>query len=260
MMTAVRAVRSAGTWYRAGMSERHDSFWAGFLGVGADELRTPGVSIGSHAGLAGFRGVWFFLHGERLVVSAPDGWLERIRGALAKAAHPPALPSDAELGELFGASLERRIGPAFQGALDVSDFRPVSSAHVRTLTDVDAEAVAVFREACGAEGWSDAAFDKAVMFRAGYFDGGRLVAMAGFRPWSASAGDPCVLTLPDYRGRGCAKAVVSRVLASALAQDQTPLYQTLEANVTAVGVALAVGYTRYANHIAVRLASDVPAP
>lgn len=242
------------------MGERHDAFWAGFFGVEAAELRTPGVSIGSHAGLAGYRGVWFFLHGARLVVSAPDGWLERIRSMLAETGRPPALPSEAELAKLFGGSLERWVGPAFQGALDAPDFRPFNAAQVRTLTDSDAEALAVFREACGVEGWSDAAFDKAVLFRAGYFDDARLVAMAGFRPWSPNAGDPCVLTLPDYRGRGCAKAVVSHVLSSALAQDQTPLYQTLEANVAAVGVALGVGYTRYANHVAVRLTSDAPAP
>lgn len=240
------------------MGERHDAFWSGFFGVAAAELRTPGVSIGSHAELAGYRGVWFFLRGARLVISAPDGWLERIRSSFAETVRPPTLPSEAELVELFGESLERWVGPAFQGALDAADFRPFGSAPARTLTDADAQAVAVFREACGAEGWGDAAFDKAVLFRAGYFDGERLVAMAGFRPWSPSAGDPCVLTLHDYRGRGCAKAVVSHVLKSALAQAQTPLYQTLESNVAAVGVALGVGYTRYANHVAVRLTSDAP--
>jgi GNAT superfamily N-acetyltransferase len=240
------------------MSERHDAFWAEFFGVGAADLRTPGVSLGRHAALAGYRGVWFFLRGARLIVSAPDGWLERVRGAFDGAPNPPALPNPSQLDELFAESLERWVGPAFQGALDAGDFRPFTSPHVRALTDADADVVAAFRDACGTDGWSDAAFDKAVLFRAGYFDDGRLVAMAGFRPWSATAGDPCVLTLPDYRGRGCAKAVVSHVLSTAFAHEQTPLYQTLESNVAAVGVALSVGYARYANHLAVRLTTDAP--
>jgi GNAT superfamily N-acetyltransferase len=240
------------------MGERHDAFWAEWFGVEATDLRSPGVSIVSHRGLQGYRGAWFFMHGGRLVVSAPDGWVERIRGALAGVAQHRALPTEAWLAELFGESLERLVGPAFQGALDAGNFRPFSSAQVRTLTSADADAVAVFRSACGADGWSDAALDKALLFRMGYFDGSRLVALAGFRPWSASAGDPCVLTLPDYRGRGCAKAVVSRVLATALAREHVPLYQTLEANAAAVGVALSLGYERYANHVAVRLTTDAP--
>jgi GNAT superfamily N-acetyltransferase len=235
------------------MSERDDVFWAEYFGISAADLRTPGLSIVRHAALAGYRGVWFFLHGSRLIASAPDAWLDRIRNVLARAPDPPELPAPAALVELFGASVERTIGPTFVGSLEVRHFRPVSSAHVRALTDADSDVVTDFRNACAADDWNDSAIEKAQSFRAAYFDDGRIVSVAGFRPWTAVAGDPCVVTLSDHRGRGCGKAVVSDVLAAAIARDHVLLYQTLDANVAAVRIALDLGYARYANRLAVRL-------
>jgi predicted GNAT family acetyltransferase len=94
--------------------------------------------------------------------------------------------------------------------------------------------------------------------RAATFEGPRIVAMAGYRPWSATAGDPCVLTHPERRRSGCGTAVVSQVVASALERQKTVLYQTLEANEPAVRLARRLGYQPYATHVAVRLRSAEP--
>jgi len=239
------------------MSQRHDEFWAGFFGIAAADLGEAGVSVGSHVGLDGYRGVWFFLRGRRLVVSAPRPWVPHIRGLLAPTPNP-TLPDQKALHEIFGSSLERSIGPAFQGALEAAQLRTTTSRHVRALTEADSDAVSAFRDLCGVEDWEDSAIEKAQLLRCGYFDKGRVVSIAGFRHWSSAAGDPCVLTLPAYRGRGHAKEVVGSVLAAAIAQGHLLLYQTLEANVAAVHVALGLGYVRYANHIAVRLATEEP--
>jgi predicted GNAT family acetyltransferase len=93
---------------------------------------------------------------------------------------------------------------------------------------------------------------------AAYFDGERIVAMAGYRPWNEFAGDPCVLTHPEFRGRGYGTAVVSAVAAAALAKGKLLLYQTLEANRGAVQIALKLGYEQYARHVAVRLKRESP--
>ena len=58
--------------------------------------------------------------------------------------------------------------------------------------------------------------------------------MAGYRAWSDIAGDPCVLTHPAYRAKGRGAAVVSMIVARALEDGKTLLYQTLEANAPAV--------------------------
>ena len=240
------------------MSERHDHFWAEFFGIAAADLRVPGVSVVSHAELDGYRGVWFFRRGARLVVSAPTPWVDHIRGLLAQSADPTGLPDERALVHIFGSSLERWIGPAFQGALEARELCGTTSDNVRVLTDGDSEAVAEFRDLCGVGDWEDSAIEKAQLMRYGYFDNARLVSIAGFRLWKTGAGDPCVVTLPKYRGRGLAKEVVRGVLAAAIAEEHVLLYQTLEANVPAVRVALGLGYSRYANHVAVRLATEEP--
>jgi len=240
------------------MSERHDQFWAEFFGIAATDLGQSGLSIVSHVGLDGYRGVWFFLRGSRLVVSAPTAWVQHIRDVLARAPNPTGLPDRKALAELFGSSLERSIGPAFQGSLEASQFRSIPSSRVRALTDADSGALSEFRDLCGAEDWSDSALEKAQLLRYGSFDSHRLASVAGFRLKSPAAGDPCVVTLPDYRGRGHAKQAVSGVIAAAIDRGHILLYQTLEANVAAVRLALGLGYVRYANHIAVRLTTEEP--
>jgi len=74
--------------------------------------------------------------------------------------------------------------------------------------------------------------------------------MAGYRPWGDHAGDPCVLTHPEFRGRGYGTAVVSSVVAEALEEGKLLLYQTLEANRGAVQLAVNLGYEQYARHVA----------
>jgi len=61
--------------------------------------------------------------------------------------------------------------------------------------------------------------------------------MAGYRPWTEIAGDPCVITHPGFRGRGCGTAVVSAVMEQGLQEGRLLLYQTLEANRSAVKIA-----------------------
>lgn len=240
------------------MSTHHDAYWGGFFGIAPALLTTPGVSVVPHVDLAGFQGVWFFLRDRRLVVSAPDAWLLHLRRELADTA--PELPSEAALDRLFGASVDRVIGPAFQGALEASAFREVASSAVRSIDEADARAVADFRAACGNDDWEIGGLDNAPLYRAAHFEDGAITALAGLRVKSRGAGDPCVVTHPQHRGRGRGKQVVSAVVAAALADDHLLLYQTLEANLASVRLAFALGYVRHANHVAVRLNSRQPGP
>ena len=238
------------------VSAQHDAYWGGFFGIAPSLLSTTGVSVVPHVDLVGFQGVWFFLRGGRLVVSAPDPWLPHLRRQLVDAA--PELPSQATLERLFGASIERVIGPAFQGALEASAFRELASSSVRSVGDADAQAIADFRAACGTEDWEIGGLENAPLYRSAHFENGAITALAGLRVKSRGAGDPCVATHPQHRGRGFGTQVVSAVVAAALADDHLLLYQTLEANLPSVRVALTLGYVRYANHLAIRLNSRQP--
>jgi GNAT superfamily N-acetyltransferase len=235
------------------MSREHDLHWAAFFGIPARDLDTPGTSVVAHVGLAGYRGAWFFRRKDRLVVSAPEAWLERIRSRLGDGMDADDLPVESRLRSLFGRNLERCIGPAFHGAIEPSGFRPARSENVRAVGESDAPAVASFREVVSPDDWRNSGLDEASHDRAAYFEGETISALAGLRRRDAKVADPCVLTHPAHRRTGRGRRVVGHVIGRALARGSVLLYQTLESNHGAVRLALGLGYEPYARHIAVRL-------
>lgn len=236
------------------MTIRDDSFWATFLGVEPRDWAKEGVSVEPHAGLLGYCGFWCFRRKLRTVVSAPEAWVPHLAGIIGRN-HGVDFLDPALWEQALPRDFDRAIGPAFQGSLEPSRFNPILNSFVRPVRDLDSAAAAKFRTACGAE-WNLP--DEATQWPHAYFDEGSISAWAAYRDWSAEAGDPCVITRPDARSRGRGAAVTSAVVAAALASGKLLLYQTLESNEPSVRIALALGYERYANHLAVRLKNDSP--
>lgn len=239
------------------MGSPDDRFWAEFLGVDPSDWASRGVSVREHVGLVGYHGLWCFRRRDRAVVSVPAGWAAPLSAKLERC-EPDELFEETFLVELLGGDFERLIGPAFQGCLEAGGFRPTPSANVRFVGRNDSAAVDRFRAECGADGWESGGLDEVKHHMAAYFDGKRITAMAGYRPWNDHAGDPCVLTHPEFRRRGYGTVVVSSVVAAALEERKLLLYQTLEANRGAVQIAANLGYEQYARHMAVRLKRESP--
>lgn len=240
------------------MGIRDDRFWAEFLGVDVSEWASRGILVRAHVGLAGYRGLWCFRRGACTVVSVPAGWVASLSAALEQS-DPDALFEEPFLVTSLDGDFEQVIGPAFQGCLETGRFQPTLSGNVRFIGHDDSAAVDRFRAECGAEEWEKSSgLDEVTHHMVAYFDASRITAMAGFRPWNDYAGDPCVLTHPEFRRRGHGMAVVSAVVAAALDEGKLLLYQTLEANRGAVQIALNLGFEQYARHVAVRLKRESP--
>jgi len=233
-----------------------DQFWATFLGAEPSDWNLPGVSVHAHVGLSGYTGLWCFRRRDRVVVSAPPGWVSHLRARLDDG-YANSLLDAAFLADLLAGQLKRLIGPAFQGCLEPAAFRHVSAKEVRPLRPEDKDALQELRAQCGPEAVDTSGIQRSTE-HVGYFQGSSLLAVAGYRSWTESAGDPCILTHPDFYGRGYGAAVTSAVVQRALNSGKLLLYQTLEANVGAVGIARKLGYEQYARHIAVRLRNDAP--
>lgn len=231
-----------------------DRFWAGFLGVEATDWMSAGVSVRPHAGLLGYRGFWCFRRRERLVISAPAAWISRLT-EIASGRAPKHLMAAEFWAQALSSDFERAVGPAFQGCLEPAMFNRRPSGAVRPVGALDKPAVEELRASCGSD-WNMP--DDARLWRHAYFEDGLITSLAGYRAWSDTAGDPCVITRPDARGGGRGAAVTSAVVAAALADQKLLLYQTLESNAAAVRIALSLGFERYANHLAVRLCRDSP--
>jgi len=236
------------------MGIRDDKFWADYLGVDSTDWVRTGVSVSPHAGLSGYRGFWCFRRNQRTVVSAPAAWIAQLTEAI-EGSDADDLMLPTFWAQALPHDFEQAIGPAFQGCLDPANFKHKPNDSVRLVGDADRLAVEEFRTACGAD-WSMP--DDAGHSRYACFEDGDITALAGYRSWSDTAGDPCVITRPDARRGGRGAAVTSAVVAEALANGKLLLYQTLESNKAAVRIAGSLGYDRYANHLAIRLSRDSP--
>jgi GNAT superfamily N-acetyltransferase len=238
------------------MAIRDDEFWAQFLGIEPLDWNLPGISIRAHVGLSGYKGLWFFRRRDHTVVSAPAGWVPLLRSCLDEN-DAASLFDETFIASLFGYDFDGLIGPAFQGCLEPANFRPVPAKEVRPLTPGDSAAYQQLRDQCIPTDVSHSGLHKATD-HVGYFQDSSLLAVAGYRAWTDVAGDPCILTHPDFHRRGYGTAVTSTVVQRALAHGKLLLYQTLEANAGAVGIARKLGYEQYARHVAVRLRRDAP--
>ena len=200
------------------MGRADDIFWAGFLGVTPEEWDTPGLSIRKHVGLT-YCGLWSFRRKARTVVSAPAGWVTPLAALVARLNEP--FLDESEWRTILGDDFDRAIGPAFQGCLDPARFRKVHDENTRFVEPSD-PALSAFRSECDPEEWAMAGLDEKVEGPiAACFVGSKIVAGAGYRSWNPTAGDPCVLTHPEYRGRGFGSAAVSAVVERALAEGKT---------------------------------------
>jgi GNAT superfamily N-acetyltransferase len=116
-----------------------------------------------------------------------------------------------------------------------------------------AEALAEFRAAVTDDVWSDGGLGTVTSHVAVLREGSRIAAMCGYRPWSETVGDPCILVHPESSGRGFGTAVASAAVAAALSDGKTVLYQTLDANAGSLAIARKLGFRRFASYLAVRL-------
>ena len=148
------------------------------------------------------------------------------------------------------------LGPAALAYCDGTGFRGAATAGVHALP-VDHDDVAAFLAAVPSadadEAGLDAITSPAFVVRAG----SGVVAAAGYRDWPAGTAHVGVLTAPDHRGRGLARAVASAAVADAVAAGRLAQWR---ARVPASRrVARALGFTELGGQLSGRLRPSRPA-
>ena len=89
----------------------------------------------------------------------------------------------------------------------------------------------------------------------GYFDGDRLMSMAGERFFAGSLREISgVCTHPDYQGRGMAKKLMIKLIRQEMLRDEIPFLHVMSANTHARGLYSRMGFRDY-NESVVRVIS-----
>lgn len=233
---------------------RVDAFWAGYFGCAPEDLNGSRTLVVSHAALQGYDGVLVFRHGGACIVSVPDVVpeveREKLRGA------PPDRAFDPEfLSKTFVVWRDRVSPPAWVGFCDKSDFRPVPTA-ARLLAARDADAIGRLAEGCGELAWkaSKLVLDREPNF--GIFQGDDIVAASGYLNMGGVLAYIGVVTHPDHRGKGHAKAVVSATMSYAFEKGLVPMWRTPASHEAAISVARSLGFSPYAFTLDVQLTED----
>jgi GNAT superfamily N-acetyltransferase len=229
------------------------AFWAAQLGCSEAQLRRPGTSVVRNGpGLADYRGATVVLRPPACVVAVPADWHEPVASRIGR--RPPAEVFDVGLlRRVFGAAVDRVIGPAWLGYADAGDVRPAPTMGTRLLTEQDLPELRRLEAACGPTAWEHSGIDPARPPVFGCFAGGRLAAAGMLERWGDRLLHVGIVTHPGCRGRGYGKAVVSAMSAHGLATGGVMQYRTLQANLPSVAVARALGFRRFALTLAVRL-------
>ncbi|HTJ69705.1 MAG TPA: MFS transporter [Actinospica sp.] len=125
-------------------------------------------------------------------------------------------------------------------------LRQEPNTSVRQLTEADAALFDVFTASASEQDLDDAYVELDHWAVFGAFADDRLVSAASMYPWGgAKVADLGVMTLPDYRGRGHARAVVRASYKYAAEQGYQPQYRCQLDNHASVALAKAAGLTHF---------------
>jgi len=231
-----------------------DAYWASYFGCAVAELNGNATKVFTHKALGAYDGALAFRHGESCILSVPESSPE-IERAKIRAAKPAQAFDKQFLAKVFVINSDNITGPAWVGVADGSSFK-ATKTQARLLTAADEAAMRELAEGCGETAWkqSKIAVDRQTNF--GLFVGPKLVAASGYLNMGGLLAYIGVITHPDHRGKGYAKSVVAASMTHALEKNLFPMWRTLEAHETAVQLAGAMGFQKYASTLDVQLTED----
>jgi GNAT superfamily N-acetyltransferase len=232
-----------------------DGYWAAFLGVPRNRLRPPRpLAIAHAAALSDYRGIYVQAFGAAPLVSLPAELLVPLGQAAAEAVAGGLEADEDRWRAVFGARVDRLVGPAAIAYADAGTFRGLSiAAEMRPLTEADRPALDALRGALPAEAWDEGGgeYDGTAVF--GAFVDGVLAARAGYEVWGGRIAHLGVVTHPDHRGRGLGAAVFASAARAALEAGLVAQHRALQSNIHSMRIARRLGFVPYATSLAVRL-------
>ena len=195
-----------------------------------------------------------------MILEGIDGWVRTVlRPELIDRVSPNAVgvTSIADIQDLLERSGVSLHDPDYLFYLP-ADTRVASdrSMAARRLTIEDRGAFEVFQANASEQDRDDAFVELDHWAVFGCFDGDRLVSAASACPWeNAPVADVGVLTLPDVRGRGFARAVILTISDFSRREACEPQYRCQLDNLASVALAKSCGFALFGKWI---VASDVP--
>ncbi len=158
---------------------------------------------------------------------------------------------------VFGARVDRLVGPAVISYADAGTFRGVSvAAEMRPLTEADRPALDALRDSMPPDEWDHGSGDLAGKPVFGAWVDGVLAARAGYEVWAGRIAHLGVVTHPAHRGWGLGAAVFASATRAALEAGLVAQHRALQSNTQSMRIAGRLGFVPCATSLAVRLRDE----
>lgn len=233
-----------------------DRYWAGALGVSADQLRPRAPFVVPHAGeWRGYEGVYLQSFGGAAPIALlPPQLVDTHADRLAAVLRDGLLVDEGRWREVFGDLVERFVGPAEIRYVDGTSLRSTDpGVPTRLLTEEDAGLLAELERAFDPAEWEQAGSALNEHPLAGVFVDGALAAVASYRVWNGVIAHVSIATHPAHRGRGLGAAAEHRVAREAIDRGLVVQHRALASNAPSIALAERLGFTLYALSLAIRL-------
>lgn len=228
--------------------------WAERFDCDISSMTIPNVIVREHSKiLKGYNGIYCFFNGTTSIISSPTKYTSQIKRAIN--GRQPMETFDANfLINSIGLSKYKVIGPAFQGYIDRDSFLKASSLEVVELvTSHQLALLNDLRESCSETEWEHSSLEinrQPILAR---ISDARIIAAGSWREEESGFLSIGIISHPDYRGKGHAKAVVSALTRKGLENGFTMHYQTLMSNISSVAIAKSLGFEKIACTLAIRI-------
>ena len=229
---------------------RVDEWWADLFGLPVTLLWTSPTTVGMHAGLADFPGIFVAERSGAVHVSLPD-WVtpdevDEIAGA------GPAL-MDASFWSSWGPTSDMIVlGPATHAFTDAEVASDVRANDVRLLAPDDLDTL---RTAVDEDEWEEGGFAHVQGMVHAVLDGDTVVAAASLSAFLGPAGDVGVLVHPARRGEGLGAVVGGAATRDALRRQGIARWRARDENRPSRALSRRLGFEDYCRQLAVRPAT-----
>jgi len=234
------------SWHRV------ETWWSDLFGVPLTSLWREPVTIGLHARLGDYPGVFVVERHDNVQVSLPD-WVT--------AAHvreleqePPAVLASREFWATWSHTSGMVVlGPAVHAFTDRS---PDVASNPDDAVLLTVEDLATLRSDVTGDEWEESGFGHAGGPVHAVVEGDRVVAAAHLSAFLGGAGDVNVLVAPAARGRGLGAAVGSAGTRSAVRTQGLARWRARVDNAPSRALSAALGFDDCCRQLAVRPEED----
>lgn len=214
----------------------------------------PRVIVLEHAEfLEGYHGIYCFYNETVCIISAPSGYVNRIKERVEGKCPREAFDVEVLLKSMRMSDYQV-IGPAYQGYRETALMEDTNSDDVvEIVTEDHLMLLQDLQRSCSKAEWEHSTLEIRRQPIMGRIKDGKIIAAGTWKANESHFLSIGILCHPDYRGKGCAKSVVHALTNKGIQMGAIMHYQTLKSNSASIGIASALGYQEFATTISIRL-------